>query len=206
MNKKKHVKKTKRSTKKLESLLAFQKRLVEEKGLPPSKLMLQHATVNTSSSSPVSEPDKVREEFKCGECEFSSKSKRGLKTHITRTHKDTQRPEVQSEVLEDLRSEEHQNSLNISELSQERESSLVNADNSSMSSTPVKETVSDSVADKCVLKCASCGKRCSSEEAVRIHLREKHRLPEKCSDCDTLHYTFVGLATCYKAHMGIESD
>ena len=72
VNKKKHAKKTKRSTKNLESLLAFQKRLVEEKGLPPSKLMLQHAAVNTSSSSPVSEPDKVREEFKCGECEFSS--------------------------------------------------------------------------------------------------------------------------------------
>ena len=65
-------KKTKRSAKKFEALLAYQKRLVEEKGLPPSKLMLQHATVNTSSSSPVSEPDKVREEFKCGECEFSS--------------------------------------------------------------------------------------------------------------------------------------
>ena len=113
---------------------------------------------------------------------------------------------MQSEVLEDLQSVEHQNSLNVSELSQERESSLVNADSSSISSTPVKETVSDSVAEKCVLKCASCGQRCPSEEAVRIHLREKHRLPEKCSDCDTLHYTFVGLATCYKAHKGIESE
>ena len=81
--KKKHAKKTKRSTKKLDSLLAFQKHLVEEKGLPPTMLMLQHAAVFTSSSSPVSEPEKVREEFKCGECEFSSKSKRGLKTHIT---------------------------------------------------------------------------------------------------------------------------
>ena len=71
--KKKHAKKTKRSTKKLDSLLAFQKHLVEEKGLPPTMLMLQHAAVFTSSSSPVSEPEKVREEFKCGECEFSSK-------------------------------------------------------------------------------------------------------------------------------------
>ena len=83
---------------------------------------------------------------------------RGQKTHITRTHNDTQRPEVQSEVLEDLQSVEHQNSLNVSELSQERESSLVNADSSSISSTPVKETVNVSVAEKCVFKCASCGK------------------------------------------------
>ena len=97
----------------------------------------------------------------------------------------------------------NQYSLNVSELNQQRESSRVNADSSSISSNPVKETVS--VTEKCVLRCASCGQRCSSEEAVRIHLREKHRLPEKCSDCDTLHYTFVGLATCYKAHMGIES-
>ena len=64
---------------------------------------------------------------------------------------------MQSEVLEDLRSVEHQNSLNVSELSQERESSLVNADSSLISSTPVKETVSNSVTEKCVLRCASCG-------------------------------------------------
>ena len=65
---------------------------------------------------------------------------------------------MQSEVLEDLQSVEHQNSLNVSELSQERESSLVNADSSSISSTPVKETVNVSVAENCVFKCASCGK------------------------------------------------
>ena len=113
---------------------------------------------------------------------------------------------MQSEVLEDLRSVEHQNSLNVSELSQERESSLVNADSSSISSTPVKETVSDSIAEKCVLKCASCGQRCPSEEAVRIHLREKHGLPLKCSDCDTLHYNSVSLMTCYRTHMGMDSE
>ena len=65
---------------------------------------------------------------------------------------------MQSEVLEDLQSVEHQNSLNVSELSQERESSLVNADSSSISSTPVKETVNVRVAEKCVFKCASYGK------------------------------------------------
>ena len=190
-------KKIKRSAKKFEALLAYQKRLVEEKGLPPSRLMLQHAAVNTSSCSPVSEPDK--EGFKCDECDFSSKSKRGLKTHITRTHKDTQKPE-------DLRSEEHQDSLNVSELSQQRESSLVNADSSTISSTPVKETVSDSVAEMCVFECAVCGQRCPSEEALRIHLRDKHGLPKKCSDCGKMHFCFISLATCYKAHMGIQSE
>ena len=41
--KKTKKKKTKMNAKKLEALLAYQKRLVEEKGLPPSRLMLQHA-------------------------------------------------------------------------------------------------------------------------------------------------------------------
>ena len=98
----------------------------------------------------------------------------------------------------------NQYSLNVSELNQQRESSLVNADSSSISSNPVKETVS--VTEKCVLRCASCGQRCSSEEAVRIHLRDKHGLPKKYSDCDMLHFNFVSLATCYKAHKGIESE
>ena len=45
--KKKQRKTTKKSAKKLEALLAFQKRLVEKKGLPPIRLMLQHAAAQT---------------------------------------------------------------------------------------------------------------------------------------------------------------
>ena len=73
----------------------------------------------------------------------------------------------------------NQYSLNVSELSQQRESSLVNADSSSISSTLVKETFNDSVTDslRSVLRCASCGQRCSREQTVRIHLRDKHGLP-----------------------------
>ena len=45
-------KKMKKANKKkrLEALLAYQKRLVEEKGLPPSRLMLQQAAVSPSNS------------------------------------------------------------------------------------------------------------------------------------------------------------
>ena len=62
-------------------------------------------------------------QFKCDQCNFSSKSKRGLKVHIGKSHKDIQIPEG-------LRGGELENSLNISELSQNREegSSLVKAD------------------------------------------------------------------------------
>ena len=38
-------KRRKMNKKKLESLLSYQERLVREKGLPPSRLMLQHAAV-----------------------------------------------------------------------------------------------------------------------------------------------------------------
>ena len=53
--------KKKKSAKKLEALLSYQKRLVEEKGLPPSRLMLQHAAVETPLSAPVPEPGQVNE-------------------------------------------------------------------------------------------------------------------------------------------------
>ena len=193
--KKKQRKTTKKSAKKLEALLAFQKRLVEEKGLPPSRLMLQHAAEETSCA-PVSEPDQVSEEFKCEKCDFSSKSKRGLKTHVSRTHKEDQTPEVQSGEIENLRSEEHHESLNVSKLSEGRDSLLVNADKSVLSSTPVKENVGGSAIDKCVVRCGNCGERCPNKEALRMHVRAKHRHPWKCFDCATPHFRFDDLINC----------
>ena len=117
--------KKKKSAKKLEALLSYQKRLVEEKGLPPSRLMLEHAALKNPSTAPVPEPGQVsREEFKCERCDFSSKSKRGLKTHISRIHKDLQKPEVHHEDVEEpenLRGAEFEKSLNVSQLSQNRD-------------------------------------------------------------------------------------
>ena len=63
-------KRRKISKKKLESLLSYQERLARGKGLPPSRLMLQHAAVVP--------PLPASKEFHCDQCEFSSTSKRGL--------------------------------------------------------------------------------------------------------------------------------
>ena len=62
----------------------------------------------------------------CDQCEFSSKSHRGLKVHMERRHKDLQLPE-------NLCDESHKESLNLSLQSEDRDEdvSLVNADNSS---------------------------------------------------------------------------
>ena len=129
--------------KRLEALLAYQQRLVVEKGLPPSRLMVQHAAASSNiSSSADQSPGLKAMQFKCDQCNFSSKSKRGLKVHIGRSHKDIQTPEC-------LRGGELENSLNISELSENREegSSLVKADHSALSLTPLKEMINDSVSE-----------------------------------------------------------
>lgn len=179
--------------KRLEALLAYHQRLVVEKGLPPSRLMVQHAAASsTSSTSATQSPGMKEMQFKCDQCNFSSKSKRGLKVHIGKSHKDIQIPEG-------LRGGELENSLNISELSQNREegSSLVKADHSALSSTPLKDIVSESSADdsedevepphKCnpFVPCskAECKLRVARE-------REKDALEKPCKNCDTKIYKY----------------
>ena len=46
----------KKGCKKLTKLLAYHKRLCDEKGLPPSSLMVQHAAESSSSSPPDQKP------------------------------------------------------------------------------------------------------------------------------------------------------
>ena len=92
--------------KKLEKLLAYHHRLVVEKGLPPSRLMEEHAA---ASPAPPANSN-AGKQFKCDQCDFASDSQRGLKVHVGRSHKD---PEV-------LRAEDHEVSLNLSEISEIR--------------------------------------------------------------------------------------
>ena len=100
---------------KLEKLLAYHQRLVVEKGLPPSRLMEEHAAI---SSAPFDQSTGAKK-FKCDQCEFTSDSQRGLKVHVGRSHKN---PEV-------LRDEKHDQSLDLSFASSKREEiSSLNAD------------------------------------------------------------------------------
>ena len=107
-------KRRKMNKKKLESLMSYQERLVREKGLPPSRLMLQHAA--------DVQPLHASKEFQCDQCEFSSTSKRGLSKHKSCKHKKSEEPET-------LRETEQNQSLNLSQASEEREELFpVNAD------------------------------------------------------------------------------
>ena len=198
-------KRTKMNAKKLEALLAYQKRLVEERGLPPSRLMLQHAAVETSSAAaaPVPEHGQVSEtDFKCEQCDFSSKSKRGLKTHTSRIHKDNQKPGVKHGEPEDLRDKEQEKSLNVSQRSQSRDQSFANA----VLSSTLKESVNDSVNDNCTVKCdqPGCHQGFPHEEALKVHLCDKHGLPKKCPGCDLVFSCYGALGRCARAHLGIK--
>ena len=109
----------------------------------------------------------------------------------------------QQQLPEVLRDGDHDVTLPlVPDEGDDTDRSSVKADSSFSSS---HTSNSDSVAE-CGLKCACCGQGCHGEEALRKHLRDKHGLPKKCSDCDTMLFNFVSLANCYKAHMGIESE
>merc|ERR1712208_168989 len=110
-------KKKRGKKRKLEKLLAYHQRLVAEKGLPPSRLMEEHATI----SSTPSDQSTGAEKFKCDHCDFKSDSQRGLKVHVGRSHKNT----------EVLRDGEHDQSLDLSCASSKREEISFNADGAS---------------------------------------------------------------------------
>ena len=84
----------------MEKLLAYHQRLVVEKGLPPSRLMEEHAALSTPPPAKSSSGSK----FECDRCDFASDTQRGLKVHMGKSHKN-------AEVLRDG---EHEVSLAVS--------------------------------------------------------------------------------------------
>ena len=107
-------KKPTKGGKKLTKLLAYHKRLVDEKGLPPSNLMLQHAAESSSTYPPAQKPSPEDISlFKCDQCEKTFKFKRKLGKHIKKKHIELQKPE-------ELRDAEPDMSLNMSVPSEER--------------------------------------------------------------------------------------
>ena len=84
LKKKKKKKKSKGNKKRrFEALLAFHQRLVDEKGLPPSRLMKQHAAASESAS--ASQNIEIRKPFKCNQCNYTCATSGNLQRH-RRTH------------------------------------------------------------------------------------------------------------------------
>ena len=85
--------------KRLEALLSYKKRLVEQKGLPPSRLMLEQP-----AAAPASAPAGQSQEtstFKCELCEYITNSKHGLSDHKGLKHKIEQKSESSNLVTVD---------------------------------------------------------------------------------------------------------
>ena len=81
--------------KRLEALLSYQQRLVEEKGLPPSRLMLQQAAVASGEEAamqarihlPTTQAGDWRQRmFKCDLCDFYSSGQEGVSDHMKKAH------------------------------------------------------------------------------------------------------------------------
>ena len=88
--KRKRRKKSKGGQKKLESLLAYQERLVKERGLPPSRLMLkQAAAAQPPEKEPVPQSTEVSETFKCDSCDSPPMSEYCLNMHILIYHEES---------------------------------------------------------------------------------------------------------------------
>ena len=174
--------------KRLEGLLAYHQRLVEERGLPPSRLMLQQAAAasSPSTSHPSQSPGPNEEQFKCDQCEFSSKSKRGLKVHNGKRHKDLQLPE-------NLCGEEQSLNLALQSENRDQDLSSVNADNSSTSplgESSLSETAVNIFCRSCknnmspthtCHQCGGCGKICNTRDELGEHNNTIH--PLMCYIC-----------------------
>ena len=177
--KKKKKKKRKGNEKKrLEALLAYHQRLVVEKGLPPSRLMKQHAAAFESASAPPTQSAEVGKPFKCDQCDFSSDSKRGLKVHKGRAHKDQQLPE-------NLRVDPGHDAL----------ASLPcegGADGSTRSEPCPSCGVEISSSHNCErLQCECCEEAFFDELTLKTHMKSVHQ------SCDNCHIWFSNI---YKWH------
>ena len=117
----------------LEKLLSYHKRLVVEKGLPPSRLMLQHASSPLSSHF-VQRPEPNESKFKCNQCGGLFNTKQGLNMHTRMMHKKTQKPEK-------LRVENANDSLDLSEVNDVRQNISLNITYSSINAHEDKSKV-----------------------------------------------------------------
>ena len=84
--------------KRLEALISFQERLVKEKGLPPSRIMLEHAAAAAAAKSSSSDLADLEENsstsVKCDKCEFKSNSQDEVRKHMNLVHNDQCNPDT----------------------------------------------------------------------------------------------------------------
>ena len=143
--------------KRLEDLLAYHQRLVVERGLPPSRLMMQHAAASDSASASPTQSTDVGKPFKCDQCDFSSDSKRGLKVHIGKAHKMLASPEK-------MRAPPSGSSLAVSPLKELKE---------------IQKDLQNG------FKCGGCEEVFNNEDDMNTHIENNH-FSIRCGNCKEL--------------------
>ena len=140
--------------------------------------MKQHAAAFESASVSPTQSAEVGKPFKCDQCDFSSDSKRGLKVHKGRAHKDQQLPE-------NLRVDPGHDAL----------ASLPcegGADGSTRSEPCPSCGVEISSSHNCErLQCECCEEAFFDELTLKTHMKSVHQ------SCDNCHIWFSNI---YKWH------
>ena len=130
--------------KKLERLLAYHQRLVVEKGLPPSRLMEQHA-----AASSVESPSFGEKLFQCDQCDFATESQRGLKVHVGKSHKSFELPQ-QEKVRDSDKTVKH------------------------LEASPLKDIREELPNEQTDFECGGCGEFFDSEDNRNTHIENNH--------------------------------
>ena len=181
----KKKRKTRNKKKRLESLLAYHQRLVTDKGMPPSNLMVQHAA---ALSSPLvqTELEETRH-FNCDICNFTSNSKLGVDEHIGISHKGQQKP-VKS-IAEEFDSKQV---TNIPKDKQSEEENYIKlkckiCENSFQTSDALNEHWELELYCKTCEQCIQGvyegqSKHCLPDDEVHT-THEWHKVSNKCNEC-----------------------
>jgi hypothetical protein len=179
--KKKTKKRNKGSKKKrLEALLSFHQRLVDEEGMPPSKLMMEHGLAAAASVPAKKAEQKSSQQFKCDLCEYTNTTQRGVNSHKGHKHKVSPKPEA-------LRDEQAEQSLELSRASGKREESNI--------ITPLANSTLDAEEDNSKpFKCDVCEFTSEDEGQLNVHMKQIH----KVNVCD--HWVCTKRPRCIVDH------
>ena len=135
-------------SKRLESLLSYHQRLVDEKGLPESELMKKHAAI------PPTHPTNTVNKFYCNLCEYTSTSQRGVNTHKGHKHK------------EQLQEGQGEDSLELSLRNEVKEEDI---------NTPLAESTLNAEGDGIhIFKCNACDFQSDCESGLKSHKQIHH--------------------------------
>jgi hypothetical protein len=158
--KKKKKKRNKGSKKKrLEALLSFHQRLVDEEGMPPSKLMVEHGLAAAASVPAKKAEQKSSQQFKCDLCEYTNTTQRGVNSHKGHKHKVSPKPEA-------LRDEQAEQSLELSRVSEKRDET-----------TPLANSTLNAEEDNSKpFKCGVCDFTSEDEGQLNIHKKQIHKV------------------------------